>query len=451
MPYKNKLGGLEKARSIGHVPIVENAQIQERLRSYRLFSPQADFKVPSELLAPGADEVRPEPAIRWVMSFDGSPQEVAVREQYPSTRVGYLQIAGVLVNLDAMLAEQKAHLVDPAAIQAATNESLQSMVLPGSNVCRQDMPTVRDSWRAEIFEVFRDYKIEQISLLDIFMLLVSHSDRAMPDNSVKLERCSSESCSARDITVAATGSDCPTCKQRLFPTDALRVHEEVSEEHSNLTALGRLMTILEQVTMIAFLSFLYQRKAAVLGTVGFIVDGPLAIFGPSAWMHTAILHYIQWLHKELTKQNLAWPVIIGIEKTGQFADHANAIRDAIPTRALMCLPDSYIYGHILTYKASASSAFGRDTYYGQKFFYKTAREQLLTITIPKPPGFPRDAEKPSHYPQLPRTLALLDKIGTNLYDDALIPIALAHSFASIPLRTGSKVLKLLSQELLGLA
>ena len=52
---------------------------------------------------------------------------------------------------------------------------------------------------------------------------------------------------------------------------------------------------------------------------------------------------------------------------------------------------------------------------------------------------------------LASTLALLDRLGTSLYEDALIPVALAHSFASIPLRTGSKVLTLLSRELLGLA
>jgi hypothetical protein len=36
-----------------------------------------------------------------------------------------------------------------------------------------------------------------------------------------------------------------------------------------------------------------------------------------------------------------------------------------------------------------------------------------------------------------------------IYEDAVIPVALAHSYASIPLKTGSRVLTLLSRELLG--
>ncbi len=117
----------------------------------------------------------------------------------------------------------------------------------------------------------------------------------------------------------------------------------------------------------------------------------------------------------------------------------------------MMLPDHYVYQHILTFRPSVGSFFGRDTYYGQKFFYRTAQGQLLTITVPKAGGIrPEELYQARHYVNLPDVLSLLDRIGTSLYMDAVIPVALAHSFASIPLRTGSKVLRLLSQELLGL-
>src|SRR5207249_1960264 len=118
------------------------------------------------------------------------------------------------------------------------------------------------------------------------------------------------------------------------------------------------------------------------------------------------------------------------------------IGERIPRQCLMLLPDDYIYRHILTFRPSPNSSFGRDTYYGQKFFYRTDQGQLLTITIPKADQRVVDPHNAGHYPILPDTLALLDRIGTTLYEDAVIPVALAHSFASIPLRTGSKVLTL---------
>ena len=56
---------------------------------------------------------------------------------------------------------------------------------------------------------------------------------------------------------------------------------------------------------------------------------------------------------------------------------------------------------------------------------------------------------PAAYSALPAAPRLLDRIGTALYQDAVIPVALAHAFAAIPLRTGTRVLTLLSRDLLG--
>lgn len=449
MPYKSKTGRIEAARSFGHAPIVENPFVQNRLQQFRIFVPEPKEDVDSSLLVPAESIPRTQGDIKWVLCFDGSPQEVAVREQYPSTRVGYIQIAGVLVHLEEMLEQAKAHLVDPAAIRRATEEALHSMVLPGSNVCRADCSSVTDSWRAEIYDILRDYTVEGSPFLDVFMRLAALSDRSGPDGTVMLARCpASEACVARDIRVGASGGECPVCRATVFPTDALRVHEEVSEEDTNATALGRLMTVLEHLTMAAYLSFLSERRPTSLGSVGFVLDGPLALFGPQAWLHTALQRFIEQVQRHLLERDLAGPVIVGIEKHGQFAEHGGALGDRIPRETVMMLPDSYIYQHILTFRLPTGTTFGRDTYYGQKFYYRTAQGQLLTITVPKLASAPENHFHPGLYPSMPRTLALLDRIGTTLYEDAVIPVALAHSFASIPLRTGSKVLKLLSQRLL---
>ena len=447
MPYTNLLGGIERARAIGHVPIVESEVVQDRLRGWRTLTAETGGMIDPGLIVDAKALGSPGDDRRWVLAFDGSMQEVAAREQYPSTRVGYLQIAGVLVHLDTLLGQGRERLVDPAAIRDATEEALIPIVLPGSNVCRADMPTVRDSWRTEIFDIFRTYTIEQSTLLHVYLTLVNHSDKRAPGG-VVLARCAaSETCPARDIVVPVIGGRCPTCGGQLFPTDALRIHEEVSEEHGNDTALGRLMTVLEQVAMVAYLNFFLERLPRVLGTLGFILDGPLAVFGPQAWLHNAIQAFIEDLFARVQANRLGLPVIVGIEKTGQFAEYAAAIGGSIPTQSLMLLPDDYIYGHILTFRTTPGASFGRDTYYGQKFFYRTEHGAMLVITVPKT-GTARESHQPGEYPALRDTLQLLDRLETTLYRDAVIPVALAHSFASIPLRTGTRVLKLLSQEVL---
>src|SRR4051794_12033087 len=136
MPYKTSSGGMERSRSTGHVPLIESEIVQEHLRTYRVFAPEAIREIDPSLLVPADSLGPPGPPVRWAVCLDGSLNEVAVREAYPSTRLGYLQVAGVLVHLEELLGQGRSPLVDPAAIRAATQEALHGLVLPGSNVCR---------------------------------------------------------------------------------------------------------------------------------------------------------------------------------------------------------------------------------------------------------------------------------------------------------------------------
>jgi hypothetical protein len=445
MPYLTRTGRSEAARSTSHVPVADNVLIKEKLDSYRLYMPKAGGDIDHELILSAEALERVPGSVRWAMSFDGSQQEVAVREEYPSTRVGYIQVAGVLVHLEEMLKEGQHDLVDPSRVRDAISSSLYSLVLPGSNVCRRGMTSVQESWRAEVFEVFRDYRIEGTPLLDVFWLLAQRSDK-WSSGGIVLAHCPRPDCTATGLGVLKNGSFCPSCRIALYPTDALRIHEEVDEESSNLTALGRLMMCLEHITVAAYISFLHQREAGLLSTVAFLVDGPLALFGPQAWLHGAIEKYLQELNLAVRPLGLPGILLFGIEKSGQFVEHLHGIGAALEPRHVMMLPDSYIFDHILTSRPLPGRTYGKDTYYGQKFFYKTAQGHLLVLTVPKETVNGPAAVRPESYPTLPTVLALLDEIGTALYQDAVIPVALAHSFASIPLRTGSKVLTLLARQ-----
>jgi hypothetical protein len=456
MPYKTKRGTWEQARRLGHVPIIESEFVKNRLQTYRIYSDEAVGDVTDDLLV--STERLPDrgPRTEWVLSFDGSSQEVAVKEEYPSTRVGYIQVAGVLVHLEEMRGQSQQLLVDPAVIRKAFRESLLSIVVPSSNVCRDGIATVRDSWRMELYELFKDYNVEGRPILDFYFRLLQLDERtSQSGDEIILNRCSaSRSCNASDLAVPKAASTCPQCSGTLYPTDTLRIHEEVQEFNTNTTAMGRLTSVLEHIIMLCYLNYLFERQPRVLSSVAFIIDGPLALFGPQAPLKRAILAYLRFVARELEQRNYSPPLIIGIEKGGQFAEHADQITNHVPNSTLMRLPDDYIFQRILTTRPYASSAFGEDTYYGRKFFYKSAKGQIFTITVPcldQSILNRHQPDDPACYTTLSSTLALLDQIGTKLYEDAVIPVALAHSFASIPLKTGSRVLTLMSRELLGQA
>ncbi len=446
IPYQRKTGSFERSKGIGHVPIIENELVKGELQTFHISHQEKVNELPQNLTLDLKDEIEKCGLPRYIFSFDGSTREVEIDEKFPSTRIGYLQIAAVLVLIDEMLEQEKQQFIDPSKLMDTIKEAIQPMVFPGANIRKKECNDLIESWRYGIYEIFKGYLIEEIPLLDIYMNLLKYSVDRISGDEVLLKKCSATKKCKKDISVPKEGCKCPECNKNLFPTDALRVHEEVHDLQSNSGPLNRIMSCLEHLYMIGYLEYLLNRRPDLLSLTAFIIDGPLAIFGPQAWIHRAILNFInEHIYKSLEEKNFEYPLILGIEKTGSFAEHAEIISNFLKPQTLMILTEDYIYKYILSSDKPQSGEFGSESYYGQKMYYKTKKNQILTITIPRKKKGPLTKEILKH-PTLLRILNLLDHIGTILFKDALIPVALAHSFASIPLKTGSKVLKILSQK-----
>ena len=103
---------------------------------------------------------------------------------------------------------------------------------------------------------------------------------------------------------------------------------------------------------------------------------------------------------------------------------------------------------------STGIGHARDDYWGRRFLYRTNDGRIHVLTVPPAAGPPYDAgfgqSDPAAYPTLPTVLRVLDRTGTRLYRDAVIPIAFAHESAAIPLGVGNDVLTLIAQEKLGM-
>ncbi|MEU4411388.1 hypothetical protein AB0F88_43385 [Streptosporangium sp. NPDC023963] len=213
------------------------------------------------------------------------------------------------------------------------------------------------------------------------------------------------------------------------------------------------------MNVLELLTFLWQIRifsvandGRLLPHVAFILDGPLSMFGRPAGLKRYALRFLQDMHaSELRAGRVGLPVIIGLEKGGTIAEHAGHIRKHIPPGTLMCLPDWYIRDHIQ--HRAGNRSYGYDTDYGRRFIYRATDGRVLVFSIPPlPVGEPiddADGVELSRYPTLSSSAKLLDKIGTLLYQDAVIPVALAHNFAALPLGTGSQVLTNLAQDVLG--
>jgi hypothetical protein len=143
--------------------------------------------------------------------------------------------------------------------------------------------------------------------------------------------------------------------------------------------------------------------------------------------------------------------MVGVEKTGRFVEHADLIADLIPEGHVMKLTTAYI--NRITGRPEGNK-YGTDEFYGRRFIYRTTAGDPLVITVPPKAGvLPYEgpgAEDFDSYPTLRTICEVLDMVRTRLYSNAVIPVALAHSSAALPLGVGQSVLRALAQKGVGL-
>jgi hypothetical protein len=147
-------------------------------------------------------------------------------------------------------------------------------------------------------------------------------------------------------------------------------------------------------------------------------------------------------------------IIVGIEKSGNFVAHFEEIdkredgSQHFQSGSYFLPTDSYIKERVIF--SDSTKRYGADTYFGRKFFYKTKSGARIVANVPflTPEQDSLAGDDPSVFPQFGTVCALLDKLVTSRFPNALGPIVSAHAQASIPLHLGQKVLKQLAQALM---
>ncbi|TFE24621.1 hypothetical protein E0F15_21265 [Frankia sp. B2] len=459
MPYTN-----ENASRLGHVIAARSPVIADAMA--RWSTPSVSDQDPPEVTKrcislDSLPDLSPPPT--YAIAFDGSNQEVEARAGYPSVRVGFVQIAGAYIDIEDFLTARTMGLVDARRLERAQITQTVNSVLPGSNVYLPGANGV-NSWRIELSSSFDSQQItdfgDPFSLTDA--LLTIQGTPGSPLNSLALGASGCPGCGDGGQNASVGGSKCTACGEVIYPTDWLRTHEEYSEDGSNLTVLTRTMNVAERLLSVSYIDGFFRVRPELLGAGIFITDGPLSFYGTTAKLKTQMLNYWGSLCTNLRLKELEPPLLVGIEKSGRFADHANSVSDFIPDGHVMVLDTPYINRYIVN--QNADHFYGKDEFYGRRFFYKTTNGDMLVVTLPRTPAGPPyeqprlsesvssglPSEDIASYPTLRRTLETLDRLQTRLYPNAVIPVALAHSASSLPLGTGRSVLTLLAQKQLGL-
>jgi hypothetical protein len=460
MPYIN-----EYADKTSHIDIVRNPDIINFLDNckYMVEPSESEATLLSNkfIAIPAYDTYLP----NNIIAIDGSNYEASIRKDIPCTRIGYVKIGNLLIKRDSYKNLRSGScFLDPFKVaMIKKNNTATTFSLPSSNMLYKDQKTVRESFRLVLDEMLYDFRTDPLdsktSLRSTLFLLASYRTGDMATNSRdKLFLHACPSCKSEKVEVfdIADAQFCPHCHERVYPSDSLRIWEEVSDAISNQSALTRFMNVIEHIFAIHYIRIIkdYSPESfvEVLSNLCIFIDGPLAIFGNSAWLHSCIMKYLHEINKQMKGHGKSNVMILGLQKSGFIYDYFQLVKDKIPNNTIYCLEDDVRYKYININKKPSSSTFGSETYYGQDFLYKTASGRVFVFNIPYP--FPDKQNKDvfsieksriENYTNIGAYTRLINEFECDLYENAVVPIALAHKYTAISLEPGSRVLDLLSK------
>ncbi len=225
----------------------------------------------------------------------------------------------------------------------------------------------------------------------------------------------------------------PCCGTELFLTDVFRLHEAIDEELGAGGILGYLINTVEQMVLIHLIKVILKIKSELLNEMLFIKDGPLAFFGQTANMYKPMCNLVAYLFKN---HNL---YLAGLEKSGAFVEHADEISEKLKDGTVLILNNNYIYKYILPGKPDLSRPYGATTYYSNKIIFKTNSGGMYVVSLPNSNVLADP--KQSDFHNLDVILSNIEKLKCDMYDSALIPVALANKLVSLADHPSSGILQ----------
>jgi len=388
----------------------------------------------------------------YVLAIDGSHLEGQPEKGYPGAEYGIVTIASVLIDLQKVAQYEKSDFIDPKAFRETEKASSQESIFPGCNIVIDSEKDDKSSLRRMIYEELKDVKIfnDGETLLETYEYLLKKKlevkDSHLPKNPID---------DTYDFTYGYGEYLCPFTNEKLFSTDALRLHELMKPTGTNGELFGEIMSTFEKLWLVNILRwFELSDNLSIFRKVAFFSDGPLAVFSTSSWLTKVIekeLYRINEKQKEINKEDM---IILGLEKSGTFFNHfidldtsKEGTTDFFPRQSAFLLNDTYIKRNIKY--SENKKLYGLDTYFGRKFFYKTASGQKLVPVVAYYNDYQKniDTANPDQFPRLGDVLHLLDRLVSNRYPNSISPLISAHAEASIPLNLGKRLFEEIAREI----
>ncbi|MDO9212588.1 MAG: hypothetical protein Q7U23_02000 [Methylococcales bacterium] len=422
----------EWAAKINHTHIIKDPFIQDFINSCSFPKSAEDIEEQDKNNICSLDENITNP-IRYILTVDGGYTTVEVKKSFPSSQIAFFQFGAIRIDRDDLDALSEKPFIFPEDMQKLHNLARFKLAIPIKNLTSNNQKSLTDSVRKVIYDFFMETR-ESSSFMETLYWFIFEEYKYSPLTSYSLSNDPNNEVGSGNVLLEKDKMnkdytfDCGSGV--IYLTDIFRLHEAIDDDQGAGGILGYLTRLIEQLIIVHFIRLLLKLQPALLKKFLFITDGPLSFSGQTANMHKPMRELCNYL---LDKKSL---FLVGLEKSGAFVEHAHEIclpkdgKVILDKGKYILLSNEYIYKYIVP-GDHQKMHYGSTSYYGGKIIYHSKDDQVIVLSVPVHSKDIIKNPKLEHYRNLPEILVNIQKLKCDMYDDSIIPVALANKLVSL--------------------
>jgi hypothetical protein len=422
----------EWAAKVNHSHLINDPFIKDFISNCEFPSDASELKESDLALVDSLDKDISNP-IKYILAVDGGYTTVEVKKGFPSSQIAFFQFGALLFSVDDLEALSEKPFIFPEDMKKLNDLQRYKLALPIQTIAYKNQPSLNDSIRKTIYDFFMAPR-DGSSFMETLSWFLFQEYEKKPCDSYTLSHhpCLGRESEEIELRKSLMKEDYTfeNPHGRIFLTDVFRLDEIVDEDLGAAGMLGYVTRLIEQLIIVHFIRSIYRIKTDSLHEFLFIADGPLVFSGQTANMHRPMRNLCNFFYRE---HNL---FLVGLEKSGAFIDHAQAV--CLPSHKVeilkqgqyLMLSNNYIYKYIKP-GDSNKMHYGSTSYYGGKVIFHSYDGQVIVLTVPVPNKDVVKHPRKEDYYNLEVIMLNIQKLRCDMYDDAIVPIALANKLVSL--------------------
>lgn len=423
----------ERASKLGHLKIIEDPEVQRLLE---LFERVDDSDEPVNLPSlSGHVDFAPHPEVENVVAIDGSDKPIpnSIRAH---KKLAFVSATEMLIRRREVEALRANPIVDPRDLARSLEGCVAHVpwALPLAGI---SMPgeTVVASIRKSV-----DHALRYHRLYDTLQFLVSREwlrDYEM-DAWMHCTRCGREFVLQR----SARRFPCTHCGEVHSLADYLSIAQAPPEDWVKVEAAASLRSIFEMLLLFRHVVN-YYRTPIVLQRTLFVKDGPLLLRAHLSRLVESMRAFLAYLHDDLG----CGVNIVGVEKSGALVDHIPLLAPALQEPGDYFIPSVEYLHERVEGVPFVEATYRNRVQYGSKAVVRLGKDHVVALNIPT--GEFRLAPTAAELYSFETIVSVLSGLLSYRYENALVPLVLVNSVASISDRPSGDILQAFAKRLVG--